>query len=146
MREEEKIRPVRRASGLYTEGMGMGRREFGSNVVRATQPELADLIQSTAGKRAPEFQDFGGSRKYSRPDSPAPPRGASRGVHLLDDKGMVWNAVWSCRRREYVRSFPDVISEIDLSNIVGRCDKVASIMAGKGGGAIPRRRPIFWGR
>ena len=30
---------------------------------------------------------------------------------------------------EYVRSFFDEISELDLSNIVGHCDKVAASMA-----------------
>ena len=32
---------------------------------------------------------------------------------------------------EYVRSFFDEISELSLSNISGRCDKVASVMAGE---------------
>ena len=109
----------------------MGRRKYESQVAHATKPELVVLIHSMEGKRTPEIAkiaaDYG---NIVATTPPVPPRCAVHGVHLVEDKGGYGTRCGSVGVMEYVRSFCDEISELDLSNIAGRCDKVAASMAG----------------
>ena len=131
MRVGEKADPAERASGLYTEGMDMGRREFESNVAPATKPELADPIHHMEEKRTPEICNIAAGR--GNIVDGAPPRHPE-----VDPAEYIWSMIkagYGTRYgavgvMEYVRGFCDEISAVALSNISGRCDKVASRMAG----------------
>ena len=112
--------------------MVAGRRESESNVARARKPGLADLIQSMGGWGGPDarnFQDRGGSRIYSREDSPRHPAVRPTEYIWSRIKGWYGARYGAVGVLEYVQSFCAEISVPDLANIAGLCDKVASIMA-----------------
>ena len=101
-----------------------------SDVSGEKKPGLVDLTKSTAGKRKPGIPKIAADRGNIDKMTTRTSRGASRGVHLVDDKGRYGTPYGDVGVEEYARSFGGAISELDFSNIAGRCDKVASTMAG----------------
>ena len=90
---------AQRALGLYTEGIGMGRRKYESNVAHATKPELVGPIQSMEGKRTPEIFKIAAAQGNIAERTPAyrPEVRPAEYIWSMINGG-IWGAVWSCWR------------------------------------------------
>ena len=121
---------AQRALGLYKEEMGMGRRKYESQVAHATKPELVALIQSMEGKRTPEIfkiaADYGNVVERTPPYHPEVQPMEYIWSRIKGGYGTRYGPVGIM---EFVRSFCEEISELDLTKIVDHCDQIAASMA-----------------